>query len=183
MATPAYLGEFEQLLLLAVLRLGAEAYGGRHRARARGARRAHGSRAARSTRRSTGSRTRDWCAGRTAAGHPRATGCRAVSTPSRPPEWPRCVRRADVASSACGDGFDAPASKEPTSMTAGRPPRLAEWLLRRMLPPGVRERLDPRRPRRRLRATPARPPRASLAYCAPCALASRRATALRRETP
>ena len=28
MATPAYLGEFEQLLLLAVLRLGAEAYGG-----------------------------------------------------------------------------------------------------------------------------------------------------------
>jgi DNA-binding PadR family transcriptional regulator len=27
MATPAYLGEFEQLLLLAVLRLGADAYG------------------------------------------------------------------------------------------------------------------------------------------------------------
>ena len=101
MTTPAYLGEFEQLLLLAVLRLDADAYGvdiARELESARGtvrlARRAlHVARPA---------RRQGAAALESRRRHaPRATACRAGSTRSRRRASPRCARRA-TRCAACG---------------------------------------------------------------------------------
>ena len=180
MATPAYLGEFEQLLLLAVLRLGVEAYGG-DIARELEAR--AGRTVSRGALYTSLDRLEDkglvrW---KVADGsRTPATGCRAVSTSSRPPEWSRCVRRGTCCK-RMWHGFGSPAQGADV-MTAGRPPRLAEWLLRRMLPPGVRGDIDPRRPRRRLARR--RRDHRGLAHCTGAMRSSLAARyALRRERP
>ena len=160
MAPPSpTLGEFEQLLLLAVLRLDADAYGASTSPASSKRRRAARFRAARSTRRSIGSRTRACCGGAAAKARRRATACRDGCTPSRPAgiaalRASRETLAAHVARRrASAQGPDvvtiehAAGSNWRTSLPA------ATRLLRRALPRGCAARRDAgRSPRRVARA-------------------------------
>ena len=119
MADTPPIGELEQLILLAILRLGPDAYGLSHRARARGAGRAPAVARRACTRRSIVSKPRASCAGSSRPADPSGSRCRSACTPCCRAGSPRCDRRSAFCA-GCGAA----------SITSSRNPRDAAEALR-----------------------------------------------------